>query len=226
MTVGSVLVSLLITTVLSRLFNDPVGPLGYSLAVIIPAVTASFAGYVTLSLYFELEQSRQEIQTLAVTDHLTQIINRRHFFELADRELERFRRSGSPLTIVLFDIDNFKQVNDNFGHLGGDQVLQQVCKTCRSVARSYDIFARFGGEEFIFLLPGSNTQRARAFTDRLRQTVSNQAISVNGTVVSITISIGTAVTTSRGDTLDDLISRADHALYKAKNLGKNHIEIA
>ena len=223
---GSILVSVLITFLVSNIFRSPAGPLGYSIAIIVPAIVASVAGYITLSLYFELEQSRQEIHALAITDDLTQTYNRRYFFELAEREFERSRRNGRSLAIVLFDIDDFKQVNDNHGHLVGDLVLQEICRACQVVVRLYDVFARFGGEEFIFLLPDTDELRARAFADRLRQLISKQVVSFNGTTIQTTVSVGTAIFNPRRDTLDDLINRADNALYAAKRSGKNRLAVS
>jgi diguanylate cyclase (GGDEF)-like protein len=226
MTFGSILASVLITFLISNIFRSPAGLLGYTLAIIVPAIIASVAGYITLSLYFELEQSRQEIHNLAITDDLTQTFNRRYFFELAEREFERSRRNGRSLAIVLFDIDDFKQVNDNHGHLVGDLVLQEICRACQVVVRPYDVFARFGGEEFIFLLPDTNEVRARAFADRLRQLISKHVVSFNGTKIQTTVSVGTAIFNPKRDTLDDLINRADNALYAAKRLGKNRLEVS
>jgi diguanylate cyclase (GGDEF)-like protein len=226
MTFGSILVSVLMTALITNIFRNPVGLLGYSLAILIPAVIASVASYFTLSLYFELEQSRMEIRELAITDDLTQVFNRRYFFELVGRELERSRRNGTPLAIVLFDIDDFKLVNDNHGHLAGDLVLQEMCSACQVIVRPYDIFARFGGEEFVFLLPDTDESRARAFAERLRQLIARQVVvTYNDSRMQITISIGVAVFNSKMDTVDDLISRADRALYKAKGFGKNRLEI-
>lgn len=224
MTFGSILVSLLITFLITNIIGGPIGLLGYSLAIIVPTIIASFASYVTLSLYFDLEQSRMEIRDLAITDDLTKIYNRRYFFELAERELERSRRSGDPLAVVLFDIDDFKLVNDNHGHLAGDRVLQEMCKACQVVVRPYDVFARFGGEEFIFLLPDTDEQQAKAFSERLRQLIARHIIPYNNINLQITISVGMTVFYPGGGTLDDLISRADSALYKAKDFGKNRLE--
>jgi diguanylate cyclase (GGDEF)-like protein len=226
LTIGSILLSVLITFLISVIFGNELRINGSGIAIVVPAIVASLASYVTLSLYFELEQSRLEIHELAITDDLTQIFNCRHFFELADRELERTHRNGCSLAIVLFDIDDFKEVNDSLGHLAGDRVLQEICRTCQGIVRPYDVFARFGGEEFIFLLPDTDTVRARAFANRLRQMISSQFVFVNGTSVQMTVSIGTAVYSSRDDTLDDLISRADSALYKAKEMGKDRLELA
>lgn len=226
MTFGSILFSLLVTFLVANVFGGRVTLLGYSIAILVPAITASLASYVTLSLYFELEQSRVEIRDLAITDDLTQAFNRRYFFELAGREVERSRRSRVPLAIVLFDIDDFKLINDRNGHMAGDLVLQETCKVCQAVVRPYDVFARFGGEEFVFLLPDTDESRAKAFAERLRQLIASQAVTYNGTSMNITISVGVAVFNPKWDTLDQLISRADSALYKAKDFGKNRLEIA
>lgn len=226
MTSGSILVSVLITVLITYFFGGTVGFLGVSIAIFVPAVIASVASYVTLSLYVELEQSRMEIRDLAITDDLTQVFNRRHFFDLAGREIERSRRNRGPLAIVLFDIDDFKMVNDSYGHLVGDLVLQEMCEICLSIVRPYDVFARFGGEEFIFLLPDTDEAQTRAFAERLCQLVAGRVISFNGSGIQITISVGVAVFDPREDTLDELISRADSALYDAKKLGKNRLEMA
>lgn len=225
LTAGSILISVLITFLISLLFGNNPGIQGYSLAVIIPSIIASIAGYITLSLYFELEQSRQEIHALANTDDLTQIFNRRYFLELAERELERSRRNGHSLAIILFDIDDFKHVNDSHGHLAGDFVLRITCQTCKVIVRPYDVFARFGGEEFIFLLPDTDEQHAKAVAERLRNLISRRVVSYNEIDVQITISVGIAIFDPQKDTLDDVISRADSALYLAKQLGKNRLEV-
>jgi len=225
LTVGSIMISILITFLISTLFGNNPGISGYSLALFIPAIIASFASYITLSLYFELEQSRQEIHTLANTDDLTQVFNRRHFFHLAERELERSRRNGHALAIILFDIDDFKRVNDDHGHLAGDFVLRETCQACKNIVRPYDVFARFGGEEFIFLLPDTDEERAKAIAERLRYLIFERAVTYNGVNVQITISVGIAVFDPRKDSLDDIISRADSALYRAKRMGKNRLEV-
>lgn len=224
--VGSIFISVLFTFLTSILFGNNPGIQGYSLAVIIPAVIASTAGYITLSLYFELEQSRQEIHTLANTDDLTQTFNRRYFFELAERELERSRRNGHSLAIILFDIDDFKRVNDKYGHLAGDFVLHETCQACKGIVRLYDVFARFGGEEFIFLLPDTDEERAKAMAERLRYLISEREVIYNEMDIHITISVGIAIFDPRKDTLDDVINRADSALYQAKKMGKNRLELA
>jgi diguanylate cyclase (GGDEF)-like protein len=226
LTVGSVLISVLITFLVSNILGNNPGVQGYIIAIVVPTIIASIVSYINLNLFFELEQSRQEIRALANTDDLTQIFNRRYFLELAKREIERSRRTAHPLAVILFDIDDFKKVNDSLGHLAGDFVLQETCRACKLMTRPYDIFARFGGEEFIFLLPDADRVRGKAVANRLRQVIAEHTIIHNNTTVQITISIGLAVFDPKRDTLDDLIRRADSALYKAKRLGKNRLEIA
>jgi len=226
LTGGSILISVLLTFLISSLFGNVPGIQGIILAIAIPAIIASSASYINLNMYFELEHSRQEIHTLANTDDLTKIFNRRHFFELAQRELERSRRNGHSLAIVLFDIDDFKKVNDSHGHLVGDLVLQETCQACKVVIRPYDVFARFGGEEFIFLLPETDEARAIKVADRLRQVIAERVVSFDTGNIQMTISVGIAIFNPKKDTLDEVISRADGALYTAKRLGKNRLEVA
>ena len=226
LTFGSILISVLITFLTSTIFGNNPGIQGYSLAIVIPAIIASIVGHITLNLYFELEHSQQEIRTLANIDDLTQVFNRRHFFELAKRELERSRRNGHALAIILFDIDDFKSINDSYGHLAGDFILRESCQACKVIVRSYDVFARFGGEEFIFLLPDTDKARAKAVADRLRLLIAEHVVDFNEISVRITISVGIAVFDPKKDTLDDLIGRADNALYRAKRSGKNRLEVA
>jgi len=226
LTVGSIVISVSITFLISNFFGHNAGIQGYTIAIIVPAIIASTVSYVNLSMYFELERSRQEIHTLAITDDLTQVFNRRHFFELAQRELDRSRRNGHSLAIVLFDIDDFKDVNDSHGHLAGDIVLQEICRACKVIVRQYDVFARFGGEEFIFLLPDTDEARAVTVAERLRQLIARQVVSFSTLSVQMTISVGVTIFDPERDTLDDLISRADGALYTAKRMGKNRLQVA
>ena len=220
-TLLSVLIAKLVATLLPGIF----GKFNIARAIIIPLLIAPPFSYIFMSLYFELEKLREEVHMLANTDELTKIYNRRYFFELAEREFERSRRNGSALAIILLDIDDFKPVNDSHGHLAGDFFLQEMCKACQVVVRPYDIFARFGGEEFIFLLPDTDEVRAKAFAERLRQLMAEQVVSFNGATLQRTISAGITIFKSSGDTLDDLISRADSALYHAKELGKNRVVV-
>jgi diguanylate cyclase (GGDEF)-like protein/PAS domain S-box-containing protein len=163
----------------------------------------------------------RQVKSLAVTDSLTGLFNRRHFFELAGREFERSRRYGSSLSLIMWDIDHFKNVNDQFGHLVGDAALQAVAARCRQQLREADLLGRYGGEEFVALLPETNLFSAAQAAERLRSSISNNPILVGDKEVVLSISLGVAEADASCLDLETLISRVDLALYKAKQLGRN-----
>jgi len=160
-------------------------------------------------------------QTLARTDFLTQAINARYFYELAEQEIVRSRRYSHPLSLVYIDLDNFKQVNDRFGHLAGDRVLQQVVQVCTRNLRATDCVARLGGDEFVILLPETGPSAARTILPRLATHLrdeirrDNPFVSCSIGVVSCEDEIPEAV---------ELVKRADRAMYTAKSAGKDRIE--
>jgi len=166
-------------------------------------------------------------EQLAITDPLTNIYNRRVFDEIAVKEWERAKRTKSPLAIVLFDVDRFKNVNDTYGHLVGDKILTNLAKLCLTNLRSMDIFARFGGEEFVILMPDTNTESAYQTMERLRTTIENTSLTRHeNTELSITISAGIVIWNGEG-TLEirALLSRADQALYTSKETGRNRVTV-
>ncbi|MFQ5615751.1 MAG: diguanylate cyclase [Anaerolineales bacterium] len=170
-------------------------------------------------------QAEKKLRYLAITDSLTGIFNRRHFFELAERELERARRYNRLLSIILLDIDHFKWVNDTYGHATGDQALQALTTQCQESLRESDIFARYGGEEFVILLPETDLEQAQQVAERIRKEVADLSIHTAGNTVSITISLGVASLVDREMTLDKLLARADKALYASKEGGRNRVTI-
>lgn len=176
----------------------------------------------------ELQEMFAHEQMLARTDGLTGLCNRRYFFEIASREFNAAQRYQRALTIILMDVDGFKQINDTLGHAVGDIVLTQVGKMAASQLRSVDTIARYGGDEFIILLPETNSEQAQLIAERIRETVASHSINTGEKKLTIFLSIGIAETihgtSSREDTsIEDIIRRADGALYKAKRLGRNRI---
>ena len=166
-----------------------------------------------------------KLRRLASTDPLTAALNRRAFAARAKPELERSQRHQSPLCLAALDLDHFKRVNDQHGHAMGDQVLREFSQLCRQVARSTDLFARFGGEEFVFLLPDTELQAARQFLERLREALQNLPFTTaDGSHLHISVSIGVAQYQA-GSTLQLLQEAADHALYNAKQNGRNRVEM-
>lgn len=172
----------------------------------------------------EKKQAEEKLRNLAITDSLTNVFNRRHFFGLAQKELERAKRYSRDLSIILFDIDHFKTVNDTFGHLVGDQVLETLAAYCKSNLRSFDVIGRYGGEEFIILLPETNLKRAAQIAERLRRQALAVHIPTERGSPSITISLGVAgIKPGQTVSLDELINTADMALYRAKAEGRNQV---
>lgn len=170
----------------------------------------------------ELRALNVELEALATTDSLTGINNRRNFFALAADELARAKRYERPLTVLMFDIDHFKEVNDTHGHAVGDAVLKGVAQTCITTLRETDILGRLGGEEFAILLPEASDGQEQA--ERLRTAISKLRTPLDdGTDVSITISIGVSVAQPSDVTIDDVLGRADRAMYEAKGLGRNRV---
>ena len=173
-----------------------------------------------------IERARlfEQIQCLVITDELTGAANRRQILNLAQQEFERFQRYNHPLSALMIDLDHFKQANDTFGHPSGDQALIALTRCCRESLRSTDFFGRYGGEEFLALLPETDQEQAFPVAERLRQQVESLSIPTNRGSLHITISIGVATLApgSQHD-LDWLIVKADDALYVAKAAGRNRV---
>jgi len=175
----------------------------------------------------ELTDANARLQDLASRDSLTEIYNRRHFLELAGHELERARRAGRRTSLLMVDVDHFKRVNDTHGHAGGDEVLRGVVDCIKMLLRDSDLFARIGGEELVVLMPETGPEAARVVAERLRQAIEAARFALAGDrEVSVTASIGLAVTQEPPEPLADLLERADRALYAAKGAGRNRVEEA
>lgn len=174
-----------------------------------------------LTMIDDLERSHKAIQKLAITDSLTGIFNRRHFMDMATKAISPTTKQPGDLSIILFDVDDFKQINDNFGHQYGDSLLQEICKTIKGTLRAEDIFARYGGEEFIILLPNTDKVDAYVLAESIRRQVEHVSIVCDKQAVSTTISIGIISTVNVEHSLDNLLKLADQAQYRAKSNGKN-----
>ncbi|MGJ3443048.1 sensor domain-containing diguanylate cyclase [Pseudomonas sp. Je.1.5.c] len=164
-----------------------------------------------------------ELQRLATTDVLTQSSNRRHFFECAQQAFDSARAEGSPLAFLLLDIDDFKQINDSYGHQEGDQVLQRIADSGKAVLRRGDQFGRIGGEEFAAVFPGCTAQVAEQIAERLQREIQRLSFTHGQQTYAVTVSQGLTGLTDEDATLDTLFARADAAMYQAKRQGKNQI---
>lgn len=162
-----------------------------------------------------------EVQNLAITDPLTHLYNRRKFEESASKEFDRSRRYNRPLCAIMIDLDQFKVVNDTYGHLAGDQALASLAALCQKSLRNIDILARYGGEEFVIILPETTAEQAFVMAERLRRDCESNLIESAQGPITLTISLGLAELTDSCQTLDELIDRADQALYESKRTGRN-----
>ena len=161
---------------------------------------------------------------LATTDPLTRLYNRRFMNEFLARETERSKRSHSKFAVVMADVDDFKRINDTYGHLSGDIVLKAIVRGMISGTREYDIAGRYGGEEFLIIMPEIDKQTTVDVADRMRRNIENHEIEVmNGEMVTVTASFGIATFDEDGNSPDDLLVKADERLYKAKRQGKNRV---
>jgi diguanylate cyclase (GGDEF)-like protein len=176
--------------------------------------------------YDQINSLQEKLRQEAIRDPLTGLFNRRHLGEMLPIELARSKRANGALTLLIVDIDHFKNVNDTHGHPAGDAVLQSVANTLKTNVRVGDIVCRYGGEEFILVFPGMRDGDGRMRAEILRRMIESLHINVNDQVIRATISIGGSVYPKDGNTSDELIARADLALYLAKQNGRNCVEFA
>lgn len=182
-----------------------------------------------LSAYEQIEYQKEELNIaynkldqISRTDTLTQLSNRRDFLEQSQLEIHRFERNGKPFSIILADIDNFKAINDQHGHDAGDFILSGIATLMKSSIRKLDVVARWGGEEFIFLLPQTFMEGGKILADEIRRKIQTTPFVYNGTCFSITITLGISEFNGECD-IDSCIKKADQALYLGKRNGKNCI---
>ena len=172
----------------------------------------------------ERKRIEKELQRLAMTDPLTGAYNRRHFFELAQQEFDRSRRYNRKISMIIFDVDYLKQINDSYGHVVGDRVLQVTAQRFMDNLRQMDIFARYGGDEFVVLLPETNLEQAKLAAWRLHKVVSSEPVETLEGPVHLRISMGVACSQD-ADGMETLLLNADQALYTAKESGRNQVVV-
>jgi diguanylate cyclase len=179
-----------------------------------------------ISIYFRFASIDVErsMEALAMTDPLTRLANRRRMRDLLDLERVRHQRNRRPFAVIIGDLDDFKLINDRRGHDCGDHVLVQTAEALRAVLRAQDGIARWGGEEFMFLLPDTDLRGARIVAEKLRAAVDGAALTFGGLPVATTMTLGVAVYTG-GMSIDECVRRADEALYAGKSRGKNQVVV-
>ncbi|MGO9612455.1 MAG: diguanylate cyclase [Dissulfurispiraceae bacterium] len=178
-----------------------------------------------------LREREEALKLLATTDSLTGLYNRRHFNNVAEIEISRVFRHSRPLSVIMFDIDFFKRVNDTFGHSDGDMVLKMVANITKEVVRATDIPARYGGEEFIVLLPETSVAEAATVAERLRKRIEDTPVQAEKSSIRITASFGVSDYIEKTNSkphervLSEFVNNADSALYASKNAGKNRVTV-
>lgn len=185
---------------------------------------AAFSQLATVSL--QQANLKLMLEKMASIDHTTGLLNRRAFTEIIHREYAQSKRSGHPFSMLLMDLDRFKLINDNYGHETGDKILRGISEISRSTLRSCDWIGRWGGEEFLAILPDTDEATAQAIAERLREKIDQFSIPLNGQNIKATMSIGISSYPQDGETPDFLIRAADAALYEAKKTGRNRVVAA
>ncbi len=226
--------AILIAIKLSRSFNRPLQSLARAAAEVskgnydvqLPLNRRDELGEVAQAfnkMAVNLKENFAKVSDMANRDGLTGLYNARFFQEALSRELERVKRTSRPFSLLLFDGDRFKRINDTYGHPVGDQILQHISHVGRSVLRGYDVLARYGGEEFIAMLPDATGSQAPLLAERLRKMIEQRPyLTEDGTMIRLTVSVGVAQARAPYEK-KDVISQADQALYRAKEAGRNRV---
>jgi diguanylate cyclase (GGDEF)-like protein len=188
--------------------------------------TRKQADIARLMLEREIEERRDieaQLRQVATTDSLTGVLNRAAFLSCSERELIRARHSGKALSILMLDADHFKTVNDRHGHAGGDAVLQYLAGACRAAMRAGDSIGRLGGEEFAIVLPGATLEMGEEVAERLRVRIASHAVWHGGAPIALTVSVGVGAARGADQSIEQVMARADAALYAAKEAGRNRV---
>jgi len=198
---------------------------GVGIGIVLEALTLAFIISHRIKILEDIRSKQDELKRQASTDPLTQLYNRRYFMAEGGYLLEKAKNNEEPLSVIIIDIDHFKRVNDSYGHNVGDLVLVGLAGVFRRFSRERDLIARFGGEEFVILLPGAGYAEAQECAERIRQGVAQHRVNAGeGLVLPITISLGVAqVNIAAMESLESAVNRADKALYQAKELGRNQV---
>lgn len=225
--VVAVLMSLLITALTNMLLGKPTMPLADLLStIIVPLLVTPMIGYLAFSLLFETHHARLQLHQAAIRDDLTGLYNRRHAMLKLDAEIASAHADNRPLALLMVDVDHFKSINDQLGHPVGDQVIVLFAHVLARSVRPWDTVARFGGEEFIVLMPDTDLEQALAGAERLRAVIQSargprEAMQDRRPV---TASFGVTTLGADGEDATALLARVDRALYAAKQRGRNRSE--
>lgn len=188
-------------------------------------IVFGMASYVAWFYHGAIRRAERSLVQLAMQDALTGLANRRNLITQANKEMARARRTSNPIALIIADIDHFKQINDRYGHDAGDSVIAQVGRQMQRLCRSEDVVARWGGEEFLLLLPMTDISAATELAERIRATIQATEVIHADQRIPFTLSLGVAAL-NVDEPLDASIARADHALYQSKTAGRNRVSVA
>jgi diguanylate cyclase (GGDEF)-like protein len=225
-TLLAVTASVAITTLILIVAEGAISPVGLLISILIPSILAPLFSGRNLSLIHKLDLAEERLHLLSITDELTQAYNRRYFFERVQREFSRSLRYNTALSIAIIDFDHFKDINDEYGHLIGDAVLKHFSEICLGCIREVDVFARYGGDEFVLLFPETDLPRSMECLARILEELEQQPFQVQEKSIKIMISIGLAAILPSMNNFDDLLLAADSSLYLAKKQGGNQIAMS
>lgn len=199
---------------------------GVGIGIVLEALMLAFIISHRIKILEDIRSSQEDLKRQASTDPLTKLYNRRFFFSEADYLLELAKASETPVSLLVVDIDHFKNVNDNYGHAAGDAVIVQLAWTLNKHSRGDDLIARFGGEEFVVLLPGADLQEASLCAERIRAACAALEVKAGmADAVRVTVSIGAAEIDVASEPVQAALGRADRALYDAKRAGRNRVSV-
>ena len=188
-------------------------------------ISQLFVPFYFAILLKRLNETRDRLEFLSEFDELTALLNRRKFDRQIRGEFQRLKRSPAPFSLALIDIDHFKAINDNLGHLAGDEVLRSVAQNIKNSCRSTDSVARYGGEEFAVLLPGLTDSESLALSERIRENIAHEVVCVDKESLHVTVSVGVTCWSDTFEKVEDWIMAADKSLYAAKSKGRNRVVI-
>lgn len=204
--------------------NVELNPIYFS--ILITLLIGPMVLHILVSLILHIDRSEEKLRALSIMDDLTDVYNRRFFLEQMEKELSKAQRYGTVFSVLAVDVDHFKQINDTYGHLAGDAVLQSMANTCMNNLRAMDFFARFGGEEFMFLLPESDKINVEAFAYKVLTALENSTVVYEGQEIRFTVSIGVKTFDTATHSIDGMLKEVDRALYQAKRNGRNCIVVS
>lgn len=218
-TLLTVLASVISTATILYLTEGWVSSTGILISIIVPLVISPLFSYHNNKLVHYLDMAEERLRLLSNTDELTGTFNRRYFFEQALKEFKRAKRYDHHFSIAILDFDNFKHVNDEHSHLAGDEAMKRIAQICQSGLRQMDVFARYGGDEFVFLFPDTNAHQAQECLNRILAEIGDLHFQYAGRAITIRASIGVAEFQKDMSGLNDILREADFALYAAKHKG-------